>query len=430
MTLLSRRAILGASALAIPMPAFARRRLGQFGGGGGSSGVVAPNATVVYFGNSLVASMYTAAAPIYSNLNDGFGTWANASAQALPFVPLTGNLGIAGNTTTDMLSRIATVTAVNPAIVVMDGGVNDVLADVSASTILSNLQACYTAILLSGTTKRIIQTTIAPFYAPTTLSPAQEAVRQAVNVGLYSIPGISVVNLEAVVTASDVLADGYHYNTLGASKVGAAVGGALAAAFTSGDIFTLLTNTYSPNATLSGTGGSLSGGATGVVATGFTLFGDFLGGAAVVGAKETFAGAEWQTLTISGNYTGDNRQAFLDGNSASTGLIATDRVEGIFEIFATGLVAIQSINITVSVVDAGFSFLLIAKGGVAAGAATTAMPSSMPTPIAFRTPPGVIAAGVPNLVITNFNINFMPGGAATPVAGKVWLRRNLIREIP
>ena len=83
------------------------------------------NSRTAYFGNSIAAAMHSASGIIYSNLIDGFGTWANANAQGTLLVPLDGYLGISGNYTAEMLARVGNVLAASPLGVVGGGGTND-----------------------------------------------------------------------------------------------------------------------------------------------------------------------------------------------------------------------------------------------------------------------------------------------------------------
>lgn len=403
---------------------FARRYQNRYGHGVVSlhTTPLSINSVMAVFGDSIAAAAYSASPPIYSNLVDGFATWSNAFAQSIHFVPLLGNLGIPGNLTSDMLVRVNTVIDVSPTLVLMNGGVNDRLDGQTAANTITNLSAIHAA-LLSADVQYIVQLTITPFFAPNALSGEQEANRQEVNTWLLSLtnPRIKVVNVGSL-TAEHFLADGYHPNVLGSSAIGVLVAEKVNAITESGSIFDVLTNAYSPNATLAGNGGSLSGGATGSVATGFTLIADNAGGATVVGAKESFDDDEWQTITLGGTGSG---HVLLNYFAAASGVANGDALEAVWEIRVDGLDNIQGIDVEMNLLDGSFASVLLTKGGSAGGVGTTELPTDFDT-IIMRTPPGIVTA-TPTYFSMGLLIAFMPGTVSP--TGKVWARRNLARKL-
>lgn len=71
---------------------------------------------------------------------------AQAGSKLLPIF----NAGVGGETTAQMLVRIAAVTAVNPQFVVVDGGKNDIAAGTSAATVEANITSILTTLLAAG----------------------------------------------------------------------------------------------------------------------------------------------------------------------------------------------------------------------------------------------------------------------------------------
>lgn len=78
----------------------------------------------------------------------GFFGLANAQAASrlLPVL----NAGVGGDTTTQVLARIAAVPAVSPQLVVLDAGKNDIAAGTSAATVEANITSILNALLAAG----------------------------------------------------------------------------------------------------------------------------------------------------------------------------------------------------------------------------------------------------------------------------------------
>jgi acyl-CoA thioesterase I len=76
------------------------------------------------------------------------------------------NAGISGETTTDALARLGTVTALKPAVVILEFGGNDGLRGLPVATTRSNLQQLIAALKHSGTTVLLAGMTLPPNYGP------------------------------------------------------------------------------------------------------------------------------------------------------------------------------------------------------------------------------------------------------------------------
>ncbi|KKP94780.1 MAG: Lipolytic protein G-D-S-L family [Candidatus Moranbacteria bacterium GW2011_GWD2_36_12] len=88
--------------------------------------------------------------------------------------------GVGGNTTTQMLARFSSdVVVADAEYVVVLGGINDVLASISAATIESNLQAMYTAAHNNGS--KVVAVTITPFKTHTSWTSGFQTVVDTVN---------------------------------------------------------------------------------------------------------------------------------------------------------------------------------------------------------------------------------------------------------
>jgi lysophospholipase L1-like esterase len=104
------------------------------------------------FGDSVVAghTLFDPNPSVYSS-NDNASTWERHALLAQSVRNnLIVNKGVGGNTSTQMLSRIAEATAHEPYIVLLQASSNDLQASVPQATRTANHQACVNAIAASG----------------------------------------------------------------------------------------------------------------------------------------------------------------------------------------------------------------------------------------------------------------------------------------
>lgn len=131
----------------------------------------------VLFGDSI-----TQGQTWWNTMDDASGNRFGPSPAALSTSAAT-NAGVAGNTTAQMLARVAAdVTALAPRYVSVLGGTNDVGNDVSAATTIANLTAIYNAIVAAG--GKFVACTIPPRMgvdAVTPLTAAEVVLLKTVN---------------------------------------------------------------------------------------------------------------------------------------------------------------------------------------------------------------------------------------------------------
>lgn len=102
------------------------------------------------------------------------------------------NRGLNGSTTTDMRSRIERdVLDARPTVLVLLGGVNDLMADVPIATIVDNLRAMYAAAHAAGV--RVVAVTVMPFSAAPQWSPTRQAALDALNTWIRTEAQVEVV---------------------------------------------------------------------------------------------------------------------------------------------------------------------------------------------------------------------------------------------
>ena len=186
----------------------------------------------VLFGDSITKYNNAIVSNANANQSRGYMTWANIllGRRRLDVVA---NLGIGGDTTTQMLARVSTAADVQAPWAVVLGGTNDLAGNLAAPGVVTdNLRQIYEALRASG--KRVIAITVLPVTAAHPLfSRGLMARIQQVNrwIKRYcaATPGMIVVDGAAAVTdpassdsvpASGYYADATHPGTLGAYYVG------------------------------------------------------------------------------------------------------------------------------------------------------------------------------------------------------------------
>jgi acyl-CoA thioesterase-1 len=117
------------------------------------------------------------------------------------------NAGISGETTTDALERLATVTALKPAIAIVEFGGNDGLRGLPVSTTRANLDQIIAALKDSGTDVLLAGMTLPPNYGPDYIATFQRVYSDlAAKDKVALIPFL----LEGVAGTSRMQRDGLH----------------------------------------------------------------------------------------------------------------------------------------------------------------------------------------------------------------------------
>ena len=82
--------------------------------------------------------------------SQGYAAWVQAESRARVEFPADLNFGISGDSTTEMLARVGTVTASDAGVVVVLGGTNDADSSVTLETMIANMQAIVQALVDAG----------------------------------------------------------------------------------------------------------------------------------------------------------------------------------------------------------------------------------------------------------------------------------------
>jgi lysophospholipase L1-like esterase len=293
-----------------------------------------PHSRIIYFGDSQTEFGYGGNGNVVQYQNYGYVAWVNALAPGVQ-TPKGGVLGIGGQTTTQMLNRLGTISTFGAKFIAVLAGTNDPLYGISPETTKANLRKIYDAGISNG--MKVIAICIMPRFAQNTYDATTEANRISINNWIKSQTDVTVVDAEAELNAAENFEDGLHNSPLGAFKLGNKVATAINklvfACIPGSQNAADLSRASNSNPLLTGTTGRLQT-ATGTVATSWELNGGFAGGASVIGSKELDAdGKERQVITISGSYSTSTRRVTFNNYAAVPISLATgDVVEGIAEI--------------------------------------------------------------------------------------------------
>ena len=331
-----------------------------------TSGKLAGNTPIILFGDSLEqhngSGANSAGSEEFSNWSRGSMNWAQMLLPAGQFlnwfdISRTSkyfygcNQGISGNELSQMAARTADVTQfTNAKVVVMGGGTNSINSTTALADMKTDFLTCFNAfraadmrvIILAVPHRDII--TVPTAWSSSSSSVASKITKvNAFNTWLQSLADADPNNVKIVrrdyLTADDVdnglatpaciQSDGVHFTPKGGYNI--AVGNAtylglaaqinalvdphteFPAASTSGDL--------SPNPTLTGTSGTASTGATGSVATSFTVTRESGStGVSVVASKVTVGDIAYQKLVFTRDGTGGTVAVFTLKSDISTGL--------------------------------------------------------------------------------------------------------------
>ncbi len=130
------------------------------------------------------------------------------------------NAGISGETTTDALERLSTVTALKPVVVVVEFGGNDGLRGLPLSTTRSNLDQIVAGLKQAGAQVLLAGMTLPPNYGPDYIAKFQSVYRDLA--AKYKVALIPFL-LEGVAGTSRMQRDGLHPTADGNRLVAATV---------------------------------------------------------------------------------------------------------------------------------------------------------------------------------------------------------------
>lgn len=349
---------------------------------------------VALFGDSLEQHMGVASASVgseefsywsrgymnWTQMLDPRGRWINwyDASQTSKFY-IGQDVGISGNTTTQMIGRITDLTSIRGCkLAIIGGGTNDINEDDPIATIKSNLSSCYAAAIAAG--MKVIIVTPPPRTTGGANSwasgSAERLAWMALSIWMQQQADANPSNIKIVrrdmICANDdadlspvtgyLQSDNVHLTPLGGYAV--AVGrtgwpGLVEVMSQWVNSFTLFpagvqAGDLAPNPTCTGTAGTISTGATGTAPDNMRLQRAAVtgngAGVSVVGSQETVSGIVYQKMVFTRDGTGGTATFNLDkiGNITVTGAGAAEPgtwYRGWMQFKANASAAFQSISL-------------------------------------------------------------------------------------
>lgn len=297
----------------------------------GSGPLLPLNSRIVYIGDSITAE----------GSWEGYVDLADLIGGGRYYTPNGFNLGVSGNSSAQILARIPNALALNPAVLVIEGGVNDATDPTSQAATIANLTSAYQSALSAGA--RVVGVSILPDGNNFDAHGTVNAFIQSRPFGItcaYNTPGWNT----PVMTFGDL-----HPNLIGAPIYGANVAACITSLISTASIFTVTTGQLSPNPTMSGSvtppavGSNPVG--TGVVPTGFRLYETTPGyTTSMVGSQDIAGnGSNEEIITIT-NGSGGTASVIFDLPNITINGNTGDLFESWFEadvVQSSGFIALQ-----------------------------------------------------------------------------------------
>ena len=265
----------------------------------GGSLVLPLHSRIVFEGDSITAG----------SSGPQFSMFALIRAMGRFFSPSGWNQGVGGQTAAQMATQVANVTALNPKVVVLLCGTNDLsgTAD-TAATIFANIRTCVDAYRAAGA--KVVSVCVLP-RNDGVWDAGEETRRLALNDLIRAQVDVTVVDVESTFNPTTMCLDGLHPNYRGAIHLGNAVGDALNTLIVGDSVLTGYDTAdnfligASENPQLTGTGGAVGGTPTptGQVANNWTVDHNDTT-LTVVASKTTLNGRTAQRVQVSGNAAG------------------------------------------------------------------------------------------------------------------------------
>lgn len=376
------------------------------------------NGTIGFIGHSFISMATAASAYAYNNSN--IVTYALLFSGNLLFVPIGGVQGTPGNTSAQVLARIAAMVAKHCSAVVVVDGINDIMLTTDdAPTILARMAATNQALLDDGSI--VVRATMTPTFGTSALTAPQLARWTAVNDGIRAMaaPNVIIVDIAPLCLDASFLnaADGLHPNEKGAYTFGKAIGQSIKSRCTNGDIMALLNygTLYNNNLPMAGTAGSKDGSSSGTVADNYSLNAGALGGGLAAGAKDTDGK---QLVTLSGTVVGNDKLGWLNVVAASAPAVG-DEYEAFFRFeIKSALSYFAAFTIRSDIQAAGGASIMQTSVLLGtAGQATQPFPISLADGIlTARTPRVIIPAGTPAQVTHSIFMHALNGTSSAIAA--------------
>jgi len=388
----------------------------SLGGDGLRAGITLPSilglsSRIVFLGDSITAARGFA----------GYVDWAHFYSRGRFYPKVVGSnglgptgwdQGVVGNTTADVITRLANMSAESPKVLFLEVGTNDIATGAATA---AQICANYDTIIAAGQAAgaKVMALTVIP-RSSAGWSGAMETDRGTVNTCLKAkLPG-AVVDADPIITntATQLMADGTHPNGTGAQLLGAAVASLLSTVITASEILYDPANVPAENLYANSI---FAGGAT--VATSWSFFQN-TNGLTKAASKVTVDGLyNGQRYVATGTASANAADNFNQTVTPPGGL-AGELYEAWVELVATKTTGITGIAISAGTNNTNSTHMSITSQD----AATLTVPFRG----VLRAPPSVLAADGGNF---NSRISILPANGAT-VDADITLLRSGYRKVP
>lgn len=331
-------------------------------------------------------------------------------------VPHNGNLAVSGYNQTQILASYgasgATLNALNPKVVLNNGGTNELSSQTLANMLATETQI-RNLVLATPTEAKYVRVGITPRFGANVLSAGDEQKRVDFNAAMAAAAAanpsrVIYVDPDVLGLVSGDFADGLHPSASGARKVGVPLGAAFASLLADGNIITApAVETYTINPTL-------AGGTT--TATNWTLSqtsGATVNGVTVTASKD---GSARQRLLMAGTVSGASRSVSLDQYTNVGAVGKTPAAGSIFELVAEFEIVgtptgINSINFLYGTSTSGFANL--ARGQRMLPNYTEVLTEIAAGVYRTRCPVVLMGSGTPNYIDGRVIVTFINGATVS-----------------
>jgi hypothetical protein len=369
--------------------------------------------------------------------------WSQVNSRGIGYYPLNSNQAISGTRLSgsspsidaDFFTNIGTS---RPSIIEANGGTNDLINGVSDTTIMAAWQSIIAKCASIGANLTICP--ILPRQAPNALTGPQETFRLSVNAQLAAInlPHVAVCDISAFSSANTL--DGLHPDEVGSLQLAPGRLTALNKFLPSGNILSLtnsdVNNVVAASGFFAGSGGSVANGATGTVATNWTLdafhtgTGPTCAGSVIVNP----AGGNWQQIVIGGTSPSDgtafNPQLKLNFITLGSNFASGTWFEPVYEFEVdAGSVGFYGHDFSVTLTQPAFAGGSGSCGGFAGTGALNSANVATAYTGARRSFPGQ-STNVTGIVSGQVGFPFVALGNGVPIALTIRIGRVGIRAIP
>lgn len=333
-----------------------------FCNGGKANGLLAFSQNYAQIGDSVIWAQSSTAPPPQQSITQ-IGQWLNGFSGGRLKLVTNFNQGVGGETSVQVAARFTTsLTPLNPKVVLANGGINDLLSSVSATTVLTAWDSMISQAATMG-----VYLIVLPPLPTSSLTGPQETQRQLVVAGLNARASSTVLVIDITgydFTTMDYAQQGtgvrIHPNIIGAQFLAAKAATIAGNIIQAGNGLLTASNPLNKavNGYFTGTSGTLGGLATGQLADTCNVSTNTVKGNLTLALSKSVrsSGGSWQNAVFGGTYIYNSNDLNLVCGSATTGLLANQSVTMSMDVQVdSGAVNIDGLNFFVLMFANDFS---------------------------------------------------------------------------